>query len=124
MLAGQRGVQSALHQLLAGPRDGVDAGIECLGNLAVAPSLAGVRGIGLQQDARLQHLARWAFAGLDQRGQLLPLLSAQPHDILLHNRLFRGHDASPALPERSIQRLTAESTTLGTSALSRSYCRV
>ena len=66
MLAGQRGVDPTLHQVLTGAGDGVEAGIQRLGDLAVAPGLTGLRGIGLQQDARLQRLPSGDFALLDQ----------------------------------------------------------
>ncbi len=102
MLAGQSGVDPALHQLLAGAGDGVDAGIQRRGNLAVTPGFAGLRRIGLQQDACLQYLARRTFALLDECVEPFALLLAQGHEGLLHGRLFRGHDLSPALPEATI----------------------
>jgi hypothetical protein len=40
MLADQDGLEAFFHQLLAGPRDRVDTGIEGCGDLAVAPCLA------------------------------------------------------------------------------------
>ena len=58
MLAGQHGLEPFLHQLLAGPGDGVDAGIQGRGDLAVAPCFAGLRGISLQQDACLASACR------------------------------------------------------------------
>ena len=67
MLARESGVDPSLHQLLAGAGDGVDAGIQRLGDLAVTPGFAGLRRIGLQQDACLQHLPNGAFALLDER---------------------------------------------------------
>ncbi len=42
MLAGQSGVDPSLHQLLAGAGDGVDAGIQRRGDLAVTPGFAGL----------------------------------------------------------------------------------
>jgi hypothetical protein len=54
MLAGQRGVEASLHQLLTRAGNGVDAGVQRLGDLAVAPGFAALRGVGLQQDACLQ----------------------------------------------------------------------
>jgi len=67
MLAGQSGLDPSFHQLLAGARDGVDAGIQRLGDLAVTPAFAGLRRIGLQQDACLQYLANRDLALLDER---------------------------------------------------------
>jgi hypothetical protein len=52
---------------------------------------------------------------LDQRVEPFTLGLAELDDVPLYGRLFRGHGASPELPERSIQRSTAESTTWGTS---------
>jgi len=114
VLVGQGGVDPALHQVLARARDGVDAGIQRFSDSAVAPRLAGLRGIGLQQDAGFQNLACRAFAFLDQRVEPFALLVGEPDNVLLHGRLFRGHSASPMGAERSIQRSTAESTTGGT----------
>ena len=42
------------------------------------------------------------FVRLDQRVESYPLLLAELDDILLHGRLFRGRDASPAVAGRSI----------------------
>ena len=53
MLVGQRRLEPFLHQSLAGPGNRVDSGIQRTGDLAVTPALAGLRGIGLQQDTRL-----------------------------------------------------------------------
>src|SRR5208337_3898188 len=90
---------------------------QCLGDPAVAPGFAGLRRIGLQQDTCLQHLPRGALTLLDQRAEPLALLVAELHDVLLRGRLLRGHDASPMLPEASIQRSTAKSTTCNTSPI-------
>ena len=97
VLAGQRGVNATLHQLLTGAGNGVDAGIQRRGDLAVAPGIASVRGIRLQQDARLQHLPDRRFAFLDQHLQLITLLGAELDDEFLHGRLLPGHDASPGV---------------------------
>ena len=93
----RRGLEPFLHQLLAGPGNGVDAGIQRGGDLAVAPAFAGLGGIGLQQDARLHQLTCSVFALLDQRVEPFALLVAELHDVLLYGSLFRGHDASPSL---------------------------
>ena len=42
VLAGQSGIEASLHQLLARAGNGVDAGIQRLGDLAVAPGLTGL----------------------------------------------------------------------------------
>src|SRR5262249_1185198 len=115
VFAGQGGIKSALHQLLTCAGDGVDAGIQRLGDLAVAPGLARIRGVGLQQDACLQKLASGGLALLDQRIEPFTLVGAELYDVLLDSRLFRGHDASPGFTGVSIQKLAAESTTWDTS---------
>src|SRR5262249_10788469 len=115
MLAGQRRIQSSLHQLLTGAGNGVDTGVQRRGNPTITPCLAGRRGVGLQQDACLQQLTGGGFALLDQHIEPITLLGAKLDDVLLDGRLLRGHDTSPELPERSIQRSAAVSTTEGTS---------
>ena len=56
MLADKHGIEAFFHQLLAGPSNGVDAGIEGGGDFAVPPSFASLRGISLQQNACLGQL--------------------------------------------------------------------
>ena len=58
MLADQDGLEPLFHQLLAGPGNRIDAGLQRRRDLAVAPAFAGVRGVGFQQDACLQQLLR------------------------------------------------------------------
>jgi hypothetical protein len=95
VLAGQGGFDPSLHQLLMRAGDGVDAGVQCFGDPPIAPGFAGLRGIGLQQDACLQHLPCRTCALLYQRVEALPLVSAQHYDVSLYGRLSRDHDASP-----------------------------
>ena len=97
MLAGQDGLETFLHQLLPGPGNRVDAGIQGGGDLPVTPSFAGLGSIGFQQDARPHQLTCTVFALMDQRVEPFALLVAELHDVLLHASLFRGHDASPSL---------------------------
>ena len=61
MLADKHGIEAFLHQLLAGPGNGVDAGIERGGDFTIAPSSASPRGISLQQNARLGQLSGRMF---------------------------------------------------------------
>src|SRR4029077_15599708 len=116
MLVGQGRLEAFLHQSLAGPGNRVDGGLQRPGNLAVTPALAGLAGIGLQQDTRPDQLACTMFAATDQRVELFALRVAELHDVLLHGGLFRGHDSSPVAPETSIQGLTMKSMTEGTRA--------
>lgn len=66
MSARQGGIQSFLHQGPARPLDRVDAGFQRHRDLAVAPARAGVGRVSLQQDTRLEQLARCVSAVLDQ----------------------------------------------------------
>ena len=80
--------------------DGDDAGVQRFGDLAVTPGFAGLRGIGLQQDACLQHLPCRTCALLYQRVEAFQAqVDLSAWDVSLYGRLFRDHDASPALPE-------------------------
>ena len=72
MLAGQSGIEAPLHQLLARAGDGVDAGIQCLGDLAVAPGFAGLRGVGEEFSAGLASLDRTAGDTIPMRQSLFP----------------------------------------------------
>ena len=115
MLARQGCVETFLDQLLAGPGNGVGAGIQCLGDLAIGPCAACFGGVGFQQNTRLQHLTGTMLASLDQRVEAFALFLAQLDDVLPLGCLFRGHDASPAVAGRSIQKQPAKSMTAPTS---------
>ncbi len=95
VFAGQGGVKPALHRLLAGAINRVGADIQRFGDLIVGSSVVGIRGIGLQQNERLQQPPGGEFPFLDGLIELLTLLDAEPYDVFLDGRLFRGHDASP-----------------------------
>ena len=101
MLADKHGIEAFFHQLLAGPSNGVDAGIEGGGDFAVSPSFASLRGIGLQQNACLGQLPGRVFTPVFtptyQRVEPFPLLIAELHHVPLLGSLFRGHEASPSL---------------------------
>jgi tetratricopeptide (TPR) repeat protein len=84
LLAVQHRRKALLHQLLAHPVDRGRVGIQSPDDLVVTPSSAGVRDIGLQQDACFQQRSRRAFALADQRFELPTFLPAQPHNILLY----------------------------------------
>ena len=86
------GREPFFHQLLAHPINHGNAGLQSLDDPAVAPTFAGFRDVGLQQDARLQKPLRRALALADHRVELLTLFRAQPHHITLHRRRLRRHD--------------------------------
>ena len=66
MLAGQDGINALFHEPLSSSGHRGCTGVEGCRNLAVIPGLASLRGVGLQQNARLQQLSRWMVALLDQ----------------------------------------------------------
>ena len=81
MLADKNGLKAFFHQLLAGSRHRVDAGIEGGGDLAVAPSVASVRGVRLQQNTSSGQLAGRVLARIDQGAKPLSLPLAELHHI-------------------------------------------
>src|SRR4030088_3080901 len=116
MLANQGGLEPFFDQPLARPRDRVDTGLQRRRDLAVAPALTTVRGVGFQQDPGLQQLLCWMVSAMDQGGEMLSLLIAQCHYVFLYRDLFPGHQSTPsAATEPSNQTNTAESMTGATS---------
>src|SRR3977135_2318627 len=112
MLANQGGLEPFFDQPLARPRDRVDTGLQRRRDLAVAPALTTVRGVGFQQDPGLQQLLCWMVSAMDQGGEMLSLLIAQCHYVFLYRDLFPGHQSAPsAATEPSNQTNTAESMT-------------
>ena len=97
MLAVQRGLEPLLHQQLAGLTDCVDCRIQCCGALAIAPSIACPRGIGLLQNPSLRDLPCWAFTFMDQCVEAGTILIAKLNDVFLYGNLLRGHDTSLSL---------------------------
>src|SRR4030088_1258619 len=119
MLANQGGLEPFFDQPLARPRDRVDTGLQRRRDLAVAPALTTVRGVGFQQDPGLQQLLCWMVSAMDQGGEMLSLLIAQCHYVFLYRDLFPGHQSAPsAATEPSNQTNTAESMTGATSTKS------
>src|ERR1700730_3729660 len=117
MLANQGGLEPFFDQPLARPRDRVDTALQGRRDLAVAPALTTVRGIGFQQDPGLQQLLCWMVSAMDKGGEMLSLLIAQCHYVFLYRDLFPGHQSAPsAATEPSSQTNTAESMTGATSA--------
>src|SRR5260221_6668333 len=118
MLANQGGLEPFFDQPLARPRDRVDTGLQRRRDLAVAPALTTVRGVGFQQDPGLQQLLCWMVSAMDQGGEMLSLLIAQCHYVFLYRDLFPGHQSAPsAATEPSNQTNTAESMTGATSPI-------
>src|ERR1700730_15286987 len=116
MLANQGGLEPFFDQPLARPRDRVDTGLQCRRDLAVAPALTTVRGVGFQQDPGLQQLLCWMVSAMDKGGEMLSLLIAQCHYVFLYRDLFPGHHPAPsAATEPSSQTTAAESMTGATS---------
>src|ERR1700730_13236443 len=117
MLANQGGLEPFFDQPLARPRDRVDTALQGRRDLAVAPALTTVRGIGFQQDPGLQQLLCWMVSAMDKGGEMLSLLIAQCHYVFLYRDLFPGHQSAPsAATEPSSQTNTAESMTGATRA--------
>src|SRR3954447_22614474 len=88
------------------------------GDLIVAPCLAGLGGVGLQEDAHPQQLARRVLAGSDQRFQPSALLRTQHNDVLLDRTLSRRHRIdTPPNEWTSIRRRRSLSMTRGTRAV-------
>src|ERR1700738_4133193 len=122
MLANQGGLEPFFDQPLARPRDRVDTGLQRRRDLAVAPALTTVRGVGFQQDPGLQQLLSWMVSAMDQGGEMLSLLIAQCHYVFLYRDLFPGHQSAPsAATEPSNQTNTAESMTGATRYFSSSF---
>ena len=82
-LALQRGVKAILHQQLARATDRREAGLQRFDDAFVAPAIARIRNIGLEQNPRLEKLAGGPFALADHRLQRFALFGAQPHHVLL-----------------------------------------
>src|SRR5438132_2927530 len=115
MLANQGGLEPFFDQPLARPRDRVDTALQRRRDLAVAPALTTLRGVGFQQDPGLQQLLCWMVSAMDKGGEMLSLLIAQCHYVFLYRDLFPGHQSAPsAATEPSSQTNAAESMTEAT----------
>ena len=105
MLADKHGIETFFHQLLAGPSNGVDAGIEGGGDFAVPPSFASLQGISLQQKACFGQLPGRMFTRPYQRVEPFLLVIAELHHVSLLCNPFRGHEASPSLRSERVRDL-------------------
>src|SRR5215470_9129055 len=118
MLANQGRLQPFFDQPLARPGNRGDTGLKRRCNLAVAPAFTTVRGIGFQQNARLQQLLCRMFPAMDKRVELLPLRIAEGHNVFLDCAFFAAHVSAPSLvTQTSIQTTLTESMTTATSTL-------
>jgi hypothetical protein len=95
--ARQDGFEAFLDELASRPLDRRDAGVQRLGDPAVAPSLAALRHVRFQQDAGFRQQMRGALALADERVEPSALLFAQPDNVLLDSNRFAGHESSPSL---------------------------
>src|SRR6185437_15555808 len=75
VLAPQRRLEPLLNQVLTSAGDSVDARVQRRRDRAVAPSFAGLRHIGLQEDARPRQQLRRTLARTNQRFKALALRS-------------------------------------------------
>src|ERR1019366_7615621 len=83
----------------------------------VAPPLARLRRVGLQQDARSGQQLRRALARAHQSLESLALLGAQLHHVLLDRNLFPDHESPPSpTAATEIQKNTTDSMTPATRA--------
>ena len=82
MFASEHRLEAFLDQPLARPEDGRQAGVQGGHDPPVAPAVAGLGNIGLEQDSRLENLRRRALALVDQGFKRLTFLRTQPDDVL------------------------------------------
>ena len=111
----QHRLEPFLDQLAPGPLDSGDADVQRRGNPAVAPALARIRHVRLQENARLRQQLRGTLTFADQFIELGTFLRAQPHYVLLDGNLFPGHESPPSLAATEIQKLPSFSMTGATS---------
>jgi hypothetical protein len=74
-----------------------DAGVQRLGDPAVAPPVASLRHVRFQENAGSHQQMLRALALADQRLEPSPFLLAQPDHVLLDGNLFAGRESSPSL---------------------------
>jgi hypothetical protein len=96
VFAGQDGFKTFLDQLSSRSLDRWDAGVQRLGDPAVAPPIASLRNVGFQKNAGSRQQMPGAIALADQRVELTTLLATQPDDVFLDGNLFPGHESPPS----------------------------
>src|ERR1700726_103066 len=104
IFAGQHGFEAFLDQLPPSAKDVGDAGIQRLSDPAVAPTLALLRHIGLQQDAGFRQQLGGTLAFADKIVELRAFIRTQTHNVFLDGNLFRGHESPPGLTATEIQK--------------------
>lgn len=97
MFAGQHRLEPFLDQLPPRPLNIGDAGVQGLGDPAIAPAFPFLRHISLQKDARLRQQLRRALSRADQSHKLFPLVGTQPDNVFLDGNIFPGHESPPSL---------------------------
>src|SRR5215467_4135681 len=107
----QHRLEPFLDQLAPGPLDSGDADVQRRGNPAVAPALARIRHVRLQENPRLRQQLRGTLTFADQFIELGTFLRAQPHYVLLDGNLFPDHESPPSLAATEIQKLPSFSMT-------------
>src|SRR5947209_6891747 len=98
VFAGQHRLEPFLDQLVPGPLDSGDAGVQRRGDPAVAPAFARIRYVRLQQDARLRQQLGGTLAFANQLVESIAFLHVEPDHVFLDGDLFPGHESPPSLP--------------------------
>src|SRR5215472_9591438 len=118
----QHRLEPFLDQLAPGPLDSGDADVQRRGNPAVAPALARIRHVRLQENPRLRQQLRGTLTFADQFIELGTFLRAQPHYVLLDGNLFPDHESPPSLAATEIQKLPSFSMTGATRDVASNAC--
>src|SRR5271165_6154727 len=92
-LARQDGLEAFLDKEPSRPLDRRDAGVQSLGDPAVAPSVAGLRDVRFQQNAGSRRQMRGALALADKLLEPSPFLPTQPDHVFLDGNLCAGHES-------------------------------
>jgi hypothetical protein len=102
VLARQDGFEAFHDKLPSRSLDRRDAGVQRLGDPAVAPSLAGLRHVRFQKDASFGQQMRGALAPADKVVEPGALLFAQLDYVLLDANLWPGYESSPSRNRQGI----------------------
>jgi hypothetical protein len=105
MLADKHGIEAFFHQLLAGPSNGVDAGIEGGGDSQSRHPSPVSEASAFSRMRALVSCRAGCFPARISVLSPFPLLIAKLHHVHLLGNLFRGHEASPALQNQRVRDL-------------------